>query len=316
MKTKPTPLTTQERSELNKCEETLSREDKHFVEVGNALLKMKEAMLYRENHSTFERYARERWDMSRAYAYQKIKAANVVTNLSAVADILPINEAQARPLSRLTPDEQRQVWSRVLAETKDKPTAKVISEIAVGYRPEPVAGETKESRWEAEKRRADALQVKVTDLEEEVSRLKLRVIELEALNLQVTTTVALASGEDNITPVAKPTSDTQPELRSVAEDVTDRERKEIGASPHQVDHETESPGPLPVVAPSALSANRRTSRTKAAKPAIQAGDRVISNKNPEYGVFDVVAAAEHLLTLRGSNGKSFDARRDKYVLAA
>lgn len=181
MKTKLTPLTDTERTELFTCEEALSQKDCHFVTVGDALTKVQAGTLYRSTHTTFARYARERWDMSRAYAYAKIAASKTMENLSANADILPINEAQARPLSRLTPEEQHEAWARVLAESHNKPTGKAISEVVAAYRPKPVSTrQAKESHWETEKLRADGLEGEVIELKTEVTRLQMRIQELEA----------------------------------------------------------------------------------------------------------------------------------------
>ncbi len=81
-----------------------------FVHVGNALLEIRDRRLYRETHSTLEDYCRDKWQMSRPRAYQLIEAAEVVGNLSTVVDIPPATERQARPLTVLEPDGQREAW--------------------------------------------------------------------------------------------------------------------------------------------------------------------------------------------------------------
>ena len=43
-----------------------------FIEVGKALLAIRDAKLYRKTHKTFEAYCRDRWEMSRPRAYQLI----------------------------------------------------------------------------------------------------------------------------------------------------------------------------------------------------------------------------------------------------
>ena len=48
--------------------------------------------------------------MSRRSAYQLISAATVVENVRNCAQILPLNEAQARPLTALPPEQQREAW--------------------------------------------------------------------------------------------------------------------------------------------------------------------------------------------------------------
>jgi hypothetical protein len=80
-----------------------------FVEVGVALMEIRERRLYREQgFTTFEDYCLERWKMSRPRAYQLMEAAYVVGNLSTIVD-KPKNEAQARELAPLSPEQQREV---------------------------------------------------------------------------------------------------------------------------------------------------------------------------------------------------------------
>ncbi len=90
-----------------------------FVEVGQALAEIRTAKLYKDTHSTFEDYCQERWSMSRAFAYDTIKSARVVGQLSAIADTAtPATEAVARELAPLAeePQELQKVW----AETVEK----------------------------------------------------------------------------------------------------------------------------------------------------------------------------------------------------
>lgn len=109
-------LTVVEVSDLEQLEARIERGIQTFVDVGLALAEIRERKLYRATHATFEDYCRERWGMSRPRAYQMIDAANTVHSLSTIVDILPLNEAQARPLTSLPPDVQPLVW-QVAVET-------------------------------------------------------------------------------------------------------------------------------------------------------------------------------------------------------
>ena len=82
-----------------------------FVDVGTALLEIRDSRLYRTAFDTFEDYCRERWGMSRPRAYQLIDAATVASNLSTTVDI---PERHLRPLVALEPEEQRTAWQQVL----------------------------------------------------------------------------------------------------------------------------------------------------------------------------------------------------------
>jgi phage N-6-adenine-methyltransferase len=110
----PQALSFTESEALAAYERTIAEGLETFVVVGQALLAIRDQRLYRMHYLTFEEYCRERWQLSRSYAYQLMDAATVVRRVSAIADILPANEAQARPLTALRPDEQGQVWRRAL----------------------------------------------------------------------------------------------------------------------------------------------------------------------------------------------------------
>jgi hypothetical protein len=86
---------------------------KSFLEVGLALKGIRDKKLYRQHYDTFEEYCIRRWELSRPRAYELCAASEVVEDLSAIADIplLPENEAQTRPLTRLKdPAQWRRAW--------------------------------------------------------------------------------------------------------------------------------------------------------------------------------------------------------------
>jgi hypothetical protein len=57
--------------------------------------------------SFIEDYCRERWQFQKAYAHRLIASAKVIENVSPVGD-KPTTERQARPLTKLTPDQQKE----------------------------------------------------------------------------------------------------------------------------------------------------------------------------------------------------------------
>lgn len=119
-------LTEQER--LDALEMIVERGVTSFVEVGEALMEIRDSRLYRTTHGTFEDYCRERWDFSRSSAYQFIDAARVV---SAMADtevtVLPPNERQTRVLAPLlpVPEAMREVWNEAVEKYGDPTSAEV-----------------------------------------------------------------------------------------------------------------------------------------------------------------------------------------------
>jgi hypothetical protein len=99
---------------LEYCEHVIAEGIQTFVEVGRALLVIRDGQLYRQTHATFEAYCRERWDLSRTYAYQLIAASEVVDHVAAVSDVVPANEAQVRPLVSLPPEQRVEVWQEAV----------------------------------------------------------------------------------------------------------------------------------------------------------------------------------------------------------
>lgn len=149
-------LTVAEADVLADCEDTISRGLMTFVEVGQALITIRDNRLYRLSHVTFEDYCTGRWNFSFQRANQFIDAA-VVTELISTTTVvetpddppaqLPANEAQARPLAKLLPhpmaepeakaaaeEEIRQAWAEAVEtaprddEGQPKVTAKHVEE--------------------------------------------------------------------------------------------------------------------------------------------------------------------------------------------
>lgn len=104
---------------LAELEHVIERGLNTFVDVGNALMEIRDSRLYRNSHATFEEYCRDKWGMSRFYAHRLIDAAIITTNLLPMGNILPDSERQARPLTSLAPDQQREVWQRAVETAPD-----------------------------------------------------------------------------------------------------------------------------------------------------------------------------------------------------
>ena len=132
-----------ERGDLQKHEATIEMGQKTFVQVGNALMAIRDGRLYRETHSSFEAYTADRWNYSRPRAYQLIEAAQVVTALpkpprsqdgdkvSTVVD----TERQARELGKVPEAKRPEVLKKAAEATGGKPTASAIREAAKEVEP-------------------------------------------------------------------------------------------------------------------------------------------------------------------------------------
>ena len=125
-------LTLYEQSELQKCEAIIEEGLRTFVDVGGALLKIRDSKLYRDTHSTFEEYCENKWDISKMHAYRLMDAVSVTNNLKSNQLVtLPQSESHARPLARLDPDDQVKAWHKVIETAPEgKITARVVLEAA------------------------------------------------------------------------------------------------------------------------------------------------------------------------------------------
>ncbi len=116
-------LTLPEATERAELEAIIEQGMDTFVRVGGALKRIRDGLLYRNTHATFEAYVQEQFHLKRQRAYRLIEAAEIVDNLSPFGDILPGNEGQARPLTRLEPEQQRDAWQQAVADApKDATT--------------------------------------------------------------------------------------------------------------------------------------------------------------------------------------------------
>ena len=108
-----------------------------FFIAGKALKTLRDKKLYRETHATFEAYIRDRFDFTRAAAYYLISASEVVENLKCQqfvdtnkGTILPTKESQCRPLAKLSPERQREVWCSAVEQAKGKvPSARIVKDL-------------------------------------------------------------------------------------------------------------------------------------------------------------------------------------------
>lgn len=108
-----------------------------FVEVGKALAEIKNDMLYRAEFKTFEQCSQKLFDIGRHRAAQLIDASGVYDSLlticqqtkdgesGIVIDVLPVNEAQVRPLLKVPEHDRPKVWAAAV-ESSPK-TGKVSS---------------------------------------------------------------------------------------------------------------------------------------------------------------------------------------------
>lgn len=143
--TTTTSLDAVERDALTEAETVIEAGLQTFVEVGLALVKVRDGRLYREQYGTFEEYCQRRWGLSRRRSYQLMDAANVVQEIE--ADVYhgthatpPRSERQARELGRAPEGERSKVWRETQERHgSDQPPARVVRKVVQEKRKETVA---------------------------------------------------------------------------------------------------------------------------------------------------------------------------------
>ena len=117
---------------LNECESIIEKGFNTFTEVGNALFEIRNNKLYRENHTTFEDYCKQKWQIKRQRAYELMDAAGIVNTLSEISDktetsknTLNIKESHAAALGKIPVDIRGEVWQEAIKEQQS--TGKVIT---------------------------------------------------------------------------------------------------------------------------------------------------------------------------------------------
>lgn len=105
-------LTAIEHKSFAECEQVIAKGMHTFVEVGNALLAIRDGKLYRDQYATFEAYCSERWEISSNYAKRLVRSSEVVRQLKTVpiGTVLPATESQARPLTSIPMEQVNDVW--------------------------------------------------------------------------------------------------------------------------------------------------------------------------------------------------------------
>jgi len=109
-----------------------------YMETGLALKEIRDSRLYklprpqqiagRYSFDTFEEYLRSRWDMDRVRAFQLITAAEAVSKMLTIVNVLPARESHVRELLAINDDSARaEVWGRIVASGKTI-TASLIAE--------------------------------------------------------------------------------------------------------------------------------------------------------------------------------------------
>jgi hypothetical protein len=109
-----------EEIEFQECETIVRQGWAHFTQVGEALVRIRDKKLYKNEYHSFEFYCRERWGFGRSQGSRYIGAALVQQNLGTIPGIpMPESEAQIRPLIGLPTELAQQAWLNALSWSRD-----------------------------------------------------------------------------------------------------------------------------------------------------------------------------------------------------
>jgi hypothetical protein len=131
-------LTPVEAGTLQAYEKAIERGLQSFVEVGRALMQIRDSKLYRATHATFEDYCEGRWQMSKSRAYQVMEASGVAERVQNSGRTLPpiSTASHAEALAELPDDEQAEAYEEAVETAPDgKVTAEHVAEVVEKRKP-------------------------------------------------------------------------------------------------------------------------------------------------------------------------------------
>lgn len=133
----PAPLTQEETAQLAEAVETIRQGMATFLEVGRALMRIRDLRLYRNLAPSFEAFCSKTLGLSKQHCYNYIACSDVFEILEArpeFAGRLPLNESQTRPLRSLDPATVIDVWTEVVAKSSTSPITAALVRAAAQKR--------------------------------------------------------------------------------------------------------------------------------------------------------------------------------------
>jgi hypothetical protein len=129
-------VATKDKQDLERLEAEIREDIGFFVRVGRNLTEIRDRKLYDKVRgvATFESYCQKEFGFARQTAYQFIDAVKVIDNVRNCGQniTLPATESQARPLTKLKdePEKQREAWSEAVATAPEgKVTAAHVAKV-------------------------------------------------------------------------------------------------------------------------------------------------------------------------------------------
>ena len=125
-------LSAEEIEERDRLENTVQQA---FFVAGQALKTLRDKRLYRETHTSFVSYVKDRFDFTRRAADYLISASEVVENLKREpmvlgTNVLPTSERQCREIAKLPLQNQTNAWLTSVEKAGGKvPSGRIIKEV-------------------------------------------------------------------------------------------------------------------------------------------------------------------------------------------
>ena len=123
-------ITLKESSRLIELEKIVVAGLQSWIEVGEALIEIRDSRLYRIEARTFEEYCQSRFKMGKAHAHRLMTAAPIAKDLSPIGDI---PESVVREIAKVAPEKRQEVFQKA-TESADGhvPSARVIKQVVEG----------------------------------------------------------------------------------------------------------------------------------------------------------------------------------------
>jgi hypothetical protein len=128
-----------------------------FVEIGEALIEIKEKKLYVANGMRFEDYCAAKWGIRHSHTNNLMAAAQFLKSLAAVPNVpKPERESIVRPLLKLTTENAQRAWTRAVELAKgNEITARLVRNVVRAQNPENSGtAESRKQRAKSVSRRA------------------------------------------------------------------------------------------------------------------------------------------------------------------
>ena len=120
-------ITLPESARLIELEKVVVAGLQSWIEVGEALIEIRDSRLYRIEAGTFEEYCQSRFKMGKAHAHRLMTAAPIAKDLSPIGDI---KESVIREIAKVAPERRAEVFAAATESAAGHvPTAREIKQV-------------------------------------------------------------------------------------------------------------------------------------------------------------------------------------------